>query len=243
MRQNYQQEVTVAKRPVFISKPEGNLLVETRMVDFTWFPGMAVSQKQKSIASLHQAAVTALEVKAILEISTKSMSPLGVSLSAFNLMYQPEESDKRYSLEALFQSSKVFSQGGPFRDMREMTPRDAKQDSRLKSSGNLLCFNSGGRNWPLTPKTAFYDWLYLNVLTEQPELAEQLMDYEAFTDIEFNPEKSINCQAYSAALYVALQQRGLLKEALGSQEAFLQQVRGFEAGETGSDTGVNRSLF
>lgn len=233
----------MAKRPVFIPRLEGSLLVETRMVEFTWFPGMAVSQKQKSIASLHEAIAKTLDVEGILEISTKSMTPLGVSLSAFNLVYQAERSDKRYSLEALFQSSKVFSQGGPFRDIREMSPKDAKQDSRLKSSGNLLRFNSGGKDWPLMPKTAFYDWLYLNVLTEQPELAEQLMDYEAFTDIEFNPEKSINCQAYSAALYVALQQRGLLKEALGSQEAFLQQVRGFEAGETGSDTGVNRSLF
>lgn len=233
----------MAKRPVFISKSEGNLLVETRMVDFTWFAGMAVSQKQKSIASLHEAATKTLDVKTVLEISTKSTTPFGASLSAFNLKYQSEETGRHYSLEALFQSSKVFSHGGPFRDIREMSPRDAKRDPRLKSSGNLLHFNSGGQDWPLVPKTAFYDWLYLNILKRQPGLTEQLMRYKAFTDIEFNPDKSINCQAYAAALYVSLQRRGLLHDALGSQEAFLEQLRRFEAGETGSDTTFNRSLF
>ena len=31
-----------------------------------------------------------------------------------------------------------------------------------------------------------------------------ILNYEAFTDIEFNPEKSLNCQAYSAALYSSM---------------------------------------
>ena len=39
---------------------------------------------------------------------------------------------------------------------------------------------------------------------------EQLIQYEAFTDIEFNPQKSINCQAYSVAMFVALSKRNLL---------------------------------
>ena len=33
------------------------------------------------------------------------------------------------------------------------------------------------------------------------------MLYEAFTDIEFNPKKSFNCQAYSVALYKSLLKR------------------------------------
>lgn len=233
----------MATRPVFIPRGEGGLLVDTRMVEFTWVPGMAVSQKQKSVASLHQAAAQSLGLGSILEVSTKSSVALGEQLSAFNLAYQPPASQKHYSVEVLFQSAKVFSGGGPYRDIREMTSRDAKRDPRLRSSGNLLYFHSGGQKWPLEPKTIFYDWLYLNVLAKRPDLTSKLAVYEAFTDIEFNPEKSINCQAYSVALYVALQKRGLLQDALSSQEDFISHIQSFEAGETGIDTTHNRSLF
>lgn len=233
----------MAQRPIFIPRPEGHRLVETRMVEFDWYPGMAVSQKQKSIASLHAAAVDMLGIQAVLEISTKSTSQLGVALSAFNLSYEPKGSKKQFSVETLFQSSKVFSGGGPYRDIRDMSPGEAKKDPRLKSSGNLLGFKSAGVAWPLEPKTAFYDWLYLNVLVSHPELARQLLDYDGFTDIEFNPGKSINCQAYSAALYVALHKRGLLADALSDKDAFLALLHKFDAGETGSDTSFGGSLF
>ena len=46
--------------------------------------------------------------------------------------------------------------------------------------------------------------------------------FDAFTDIEFNPERSLNCQARSAALYRSLVHAGKLEEALSSQEAFLR---------------------
>ena len=39
-------------------------------------------------------------------------------------------------------------------------------------------------------------------------MIEELIDYDAFTDIEFNPQKSINCQAKSAALFVGLVKQG-----------------------------------
>ena len=52
------------------------------------------------------------------------------------------------------------------------------------------------------------------------------MEYDAFTDIEFNPNRSINCQAEAAAIYVSLQQQGLLGEALQSKERFLEVVYG-----------------
>ena len=35
---------------------------------------------------------------------------------------------------------------------------------------------------------------YINGLRRQPSLTEHLLDYSAFTDIEFNPERSINCR-------------------------------------------------
>ncbi|MBT5863054.1 MAG: hypothetical protein HOH39_01550 [Gammaproteobacteria bacterium] len=40
-------------------------------------------------------------------------------------------------------------------------------------------------------------------LNQNKDISDKLIEYDAFTDIEFNPKKSFNCQAYSAALFVA----------------------------------------
>ena len=37
----------------------------------------------------------------------------------------------------------------------------------------------------------------------------ELSDYQWFTDIEFNPKKSVNCQARSAAVYQLIKQERL----------------------------------
>ena len=47
----------MAQRPIYIPQTKGDYLVQTDMLDFKWFPGMAISQKQKSIRSLHEAAL------------------------------------------------------------------------------------------------------------------------------------------------------------------------------------------
>ncbi len=201
-----------------------------RSVDFRWHAGLAVSQKQKSIAELHASAKSALGIERILEISSKSPDALGIALSAFNLKLG--YGGRRVPIEVVFQSSKVFVNGGPYLDLLDSTPREAKADSRLKHSGRLQAFRFHGADWPLEPTTAFYDWIYLTALTENPQLAEPISEYQAFTDIEFNPEKSINCQAHSAALYVALRQADLLDEALSSREAYLRLMQR-RRGDTG----------
>ena len=53
----------------------------------------------------------------------------------------------------------------------------------------------------LEPRTFFYDWLYVSALAGHPELVNELEHRAAFTDIEFNPKRSINCQAHSVALF------------------------------------------
>jgi hypothetical protein len=60
---------------------------------FEWHPGFSKSQAQKSIASLHCAAAEA-GIAPVLEISSKSPDPLGVSLSAFNLLLVAPESGR-----------------------------------------------------------------------------------------------------------------------------------------------------
>lgn len=65
-----------------------------------------------------------------------------------------------------------------------------------------------------------------NALHQHVDLAEAAMSYDTFTDIAFNPKKSINCQAGSVALYVSLSRRALLHEALKSRDSFLEVVSG-----------------
>ena len=209
----------MAKRPIYIPEKNGNLSVSEKVIEFKWYPGMSKTQKQKSIVSLHEEAEKQ-NIFPILEISSKSEIELGVNLSAFNLFITTKLHKKTFSVESAFQGSKVFQRGGPFFDLLEKTSKEAKKDARLKESGNLVKFLFFKQEFSLKPRTLFYDWLYINALNQNESLAEKVLTYSAFTDIEFNPKKSINCQAYSAALFVTLSYSSLLKDAIESPEAF-----------------------
>lgn len=208
----------MAKRPIYLPNKNGMIEVEEREIDFKWHAGMAKSQKQKSIFSLHQSAKDA-GINNLLEISSKSEIEIGVKLSAFNLSIRTKKNNI-FSVEVAFQSSKVFERGGPFTDILNKTSREAKKDIRLKESGNLTKFFFFNQEFPLTPRTFFYDWLYINALKQNKELSNKILDYSGFTDIEFNPKKSINCQAFSAAIFVTLSSSNLLNDSLKSPEAF-----------------------
>lgn len=210
----------MAKRPVFIPKTSGPLFVFTMPIEFVWHPGLSKSQKQKSIRSLHDAARQVMGIQRILEVSSKSEDELGIQLSAFNLMLTVNNFSA--SVEVIFQGSKVFSKGGPFIDIYRKTSREAKKDERLRKSGQLIAFRYNDRDWPLNPQTVFYDWLYLSALQQNPSLSEKLLEYDGFSDIEFNPERSINCQAASAALYNSLAKRNLIHIALSSPDEFIK---------------------
>lgn len=66
--------------------------------------------------------------------------------------------------------------------------------------------------------------MYINTLHLNKEVAEKIMEYDVFTDIAFNPQKSINCQAEAAAIYVSIKKQGLLEEALKDKENFRKIV-------------------
>lgn len=213
----------MAERPIFVPNPSGNILVSVKTVSFDWHPGFAIVQKQKSIRSLHEAARSHCLGENLLEISSKSPEGLGRNLSAFSLRFRVDDWPD-CPVECAFQGSKMFLQGGPFTDLYEAEPIQAKKDHRLKESGDLTGFSWLGEEWPITPPTLFYDWLYINALNQNQRLAEELIFFEGFTDIEFNPKRSINCQAHSAALYVALSKSGQIDLALQSREEFEQVI-------------------
>jgi hypothetical protein len=213
----------VAERPIFIPAPDDDMLVREMFLPIKWHSGFAVVQKEKNIEELHQAA-KARGFWPLLEISTKSKSERGRHMSAFH-MTVPTKEHGPIKLELAFQGSKVFEHGGPFTDLYCKGNKEigeAKRDPRLRESGALKGFRFEGRDYPLEPKTTFYDWLYCSFLMGYRDWAVKLYQYAAFTDVEFNPQRSINCQARSAALFLSLMKRGQLDEAMESPGNFIQ---------------------
>lgn len=212
----------MASRPVFIAKGDPAHLVSELSFEFPWNSGFAPTQKKKNVAALHEAAAKR-GMSPLLEVSTKSDHKLGQRLSAFNLKIKTEIGE--ISVESAYQGSKVFKNGGPYNDIYKIDSWAAKKDQRIKESGPIIEFNYFGQRWPTVPKTAFYDWLYLSALEPHQEfLTKHLFKFEGFTDIEFNPERSINCQARTCALLVSLLKMGVLNDALRSQSDFIAMI-------------------
>lgn len=207
----------MATRPIFISS--NNFFYEEKMVEFEYHGGFALKQKQKCIESLHFSSKKSFNELQLLEISTSSTISIGKKLSAFNLIYHNFDGSE-FTIESAFQSSKIFENGGPYIDLLKAPSVVAKKDNRIRESGRVIGFEFLGKTYPTEPKTAFYDWIYINALNQNNELHDELLRYNAFTDIEFNPKKSINCQARSVAIFVSLKKQGLLDFALSDFETF-----------------------
>ncbi len=187
------------------------------LIDYKYYSGFATVQKQKCIASLHEELNKNFDGR-ILDISSKSPIDLGKKLSAFNLIVNLN--GKHIALENIFQASKVFEFGGPYIDLLNASPLEAKKDPRIRNSGRITSFRFNGKDYPIKPQTLFYDWIYCRALSHYPQYIEELVDYSIFTDIEFNHEKSINCQARSAAIFVYLYKCGYINDALKNIEVF-----------------------
>jgi len=185
----------MATRPAWTVK-EGKVTADS--FEFQWNGGFALVQKQKNIAALHQ-EIMAKYGEAALEVSSKSTEELGRAIGAFQL-----KRDGVF-IENIFQAAKKYEKGGPYVDLLKVAPKEAKRDERHHSSGKLVAFVDNGVEWPLIPATAFYDFIYVRALVDNYGESLNLQQYHWFTDIEFNPQKSINCQARAAAIYKLLQ--------------------------------------
>jgi type I restriction enzyme M protein len=212
----------MATRPVFRICDKKPFVKEIN-IEFLYYSGFSIVQKQKSIKSLHMKYTELYPSAKLLEVSTKSKDSLGKALSAFNLMI-PFKNNMAIPVEGAFQGSKVFESGGPYIDLLSKLPREIKKDSRLHNSGRLIKFQYGSRSFELMPRTFFYDWLYVNALNLNSVLAKQVIEFDSFTDIEFNPKKSLNCQARSVALFVSLYKQKLINEALKDPITFKEVV-------------------
>jgi len=212
-----------ANRPIFITSTIPQEFFKQVNIEFTFFSGFAKTQKTKNINSLHLNA-KAQGYENILEVSTKSNNyRLGRQLSSFNLMV--DFGNGKISLESAFQGSKVFEGKVQYSDIYKKDSMSAKKDIRLKSSGNIIGFYFNEVFWENEPKTAFYDYLYMKTLYDNYEdIIKELELYDIFTDIEFNPKKSLNCQARTCAMIVSLIKQDLFNEAIQSKENFIKIV-------------------
>ncbi len=163
--------------------------------EFEFNAGFSKTQKQKNVIALHKSIG-----KTCLEVSTKSFDEIGRKLSAFNLKLDG------IPLECVFQSSKKYENGGPYKDLLYVLPKSAKRDERHKISGRLISFEYKDMTFDIEPKTFFYDYIYIKAVKESlsKEEISKILEYDYFTDIEFVPSKSINCQAKSVAIIKAL---------------------------------------
>ena len=207
----------MAKRPVFLPEYNGQRLVEERTFTFEWTTGFSPTQKKRNIKTLHNEAKRS-GIKNILEISSKSDNEVGKRLSAFSLKIEIDGT--KFPLESVYQGSKVFENCGPFPNLFELKPIEAKRFIRSKDCGRLKYFYLMGRKYPLSPKNAFYDWLYIRCLEDHAQWISDNVSYDGFTDIEFNPAKQVNCQARAFAEYLSLLKRSKLKDAANNFEYF-----------------------
>ena len=118
-------------------------------------------------------------------------------MSAFNLCYEEE-----ITLESYYQTSKIFSNGGPFRNLAYVPSRVAKKDERLKTSEEIKGFRDFLFHEERTLNEPYYDYIYIEAClhTLSKEDLDKLLKFDAFTYIEFNPKKASNTQAKVAAV-------------------------------------------
>ena len=206
----------------------GPAFVEQK-VEFDWHMGMSWQVRQRSSISMHNSILKDEPDSRILEVSTKSLNyDLGKALSAFNLKLNGTP------VENIFQSSKVFNDGGPYVDLLSIEPAAAKKDPRISTKKNLrtlISFEYNGTKYAIEPKSFFYDYIYISALASDVKLSKEIGNYNIFTDIEFNQKKPysnekgpFNCQARSCAIYVWLIKNGLLEQYLKNPDSLIKTI-------------------
>lgn len=249
-----------ATRPFFGASRRHGCAYFEEDVEFEWHSGLSWQVRQRSSVCMAEAIVrrygrAGLSASDILEVSTASTDyETGKALSAVNLMYEDMETGRLFSVENWFQAAKVFGRGGreygPYPELLTVrTPKrylneflDQKIAARYEGDNlfqriqsevrgaDLVRFELWDEEFPLVPRSCFYDFLYAKALYQErnADLAERLCGYRVFTDIMFNPgsgkRRKYNTQARSCAIFVSLTKRGLIDDAMCDIESFIDLV-------------------
>jgi type I restriction enzyme M protein len=227
----------MAVRPVYLPKTSWPYY-SIENITFKFSAGFALVQRQKNISAIHEGYKKLHPKSKLLEASSKSDSALGKSLSPFYLKTLYE--GKLCPVENIFQSCKVFMQGGPYLSLLDMEPVKAKTTSLTKNSGPLLYYEYENHKYPLDPKGWLFEWIYLKALQEHTNLTQEILAYNGFTDIAFSPRTGITCQAQCLAIYIGLQKKGLLDAALENIPSFLKIVYHAKWNEVQMETALTK---
>ena len=138
-----------------------------------------------------------------LEISVDLTVPFEYLLDNFHLTYNC------VSLECVWQSSKKFEYGGPYKELLGVNPFSARLDVRLEKSGKLVAYCLDDEEWPARFKTVFYDYLCVQSILQTFGKDLDLSDYEWFTDVNFLPRVQISSRAKQVAIYKLIQKKNM----------------------------------
>lgn len=251
MKQNIRKQAQAERLCYFLNE---DYSLTKEIICFDFFSGFSKEQKEKSIVSFLETTAQNLNTDKsnILEICKTSPILLGQKLSAFQLklaLKNNQNIELQSNVERFFQGAKVFGKNdmfgnkeeyGPFEEIiydpqphpKRYKPLAEVLEEVKKGNLDLIHFQLFNENYPLKPKTFFYDYLYITALIQNKKLSEQLLAYKYFSDIEFNPKKSVNCQARSAAIYVSMCKKEILQDFIEqdnggreklNKEKFLQE--------------------
>ena len=191
-------------------------------VTFTWIKG----SKRQNIRAVHDAVHTTDPDVSILEVSSASVQPEGEAVSSLRLLLHLDSVTQDVPISTVFEAAKVFEHGGPFADLLTCEPPKVHKDTRLRTSGELLCYSLEGSEYPTEPyPDSFFEWLYCRALKQFPEKAEPLSRYNAFSDIAAaaDSKKYYGDSSRAAAIYVGLAAAGKLS-CIDSYESFIAEV-------------------
>ena len=191
-------------------------------VTFTWIKG----SKRQNIRAVHDAVHTTDPDFSILEVSSASVQPEGETVSSLRLLLHLDSVAQDVPISTVFEAAKVFEHGGPFADLLTCEPPKVHKDTRLRTSGELLCYSLEGSEYPTEPyPDSFFEWLYCRALKQFPEKAEPLSRYNAFSDIAAaaDSKKYYGDSSRAAAIYVGLAAAGKLS-CIDSYELFIAEV-------------------
>lgn len=190
-------------------------------VTFPWSNGsrhQIIQAVQEAFHSLHP------DIPA-LEVSLASPQPEGVGAAAMKLPLRLASQEQEIPVGIIYQASRVFENGGPYPELLQCSRQTVQKERRLQQSGKCVRYQLEEREFPLEPHPyAFFNWLYGRALLQNPEKAEGILKFGAFTDLDLgSAKKDKNSPARAAAVYAGLAAAGRLS-CLDSYEAFVAET-------------------
>lgn len=189
-------------------------------VTFPWSNGSKHQNVQAVLDTFHDVYP---EVPA-LEVSLASSQPEGIHAAAMKLPLHLAALGQEVPVGIVYEASKVFENGGPYAELLQCSRQQVQKDNRLLKSGKCVGYRLEEAEFPAEPPYAFFNWLYGCALRQNPEKADGVLKFGAFSDLDLGTtKKDRNSPARAAAVYAGLAAAGKLN-CFDSYEAFVAET-------------------